>query len=153
MCDWEAGHVSLTWSTKRRTFRRTIIVKPEDLLYAKTHEWVAVADEKGAQVATLGLSEFAIDALTDLVYIDLPEVGTRVEAEQAFCEVESVKAVSDIYSPVDGEIVAVNQALPDALETLGNDAYGAGWIAKIKISDDAGLSQLMDHAAYEKQCR
>ncbi|MCH2113721.1 MAG: glycine cleavage system protein GcvH [Pirellulales bacterium] len=128
-------------------------MKPEDLLYAKTHEWVAVANEEGMRVATLGLSAFAIEALTDLVYIDLPKVGTQVKAEQAFCEVESVKAVSDIYSPVDGEVIALNQALPDALETLGNDAYGAGWIAKIKILDDAGLSKLLDYATYEKQCR
>ena len=108
--------------------------------------------KRGVQVATLGISAFAVEALTDLVYIDLPEIGETVEAEQAFCEVESVKAVSDIYAPIDGEVVAVNQALPDSLETLGNDPYGAGWIAKIKISDAAGLSKLMDHAAYEKQC-
>jgi len=127
-------------------------MKLEDLQYAKTHEWVSVAEEDGAKVATLGLSAFAIEALTDLVYIELPTMGKQVEAEQPFCEVESVKAVSDIYSPVNGEVIAVNDALPDALETLGDDPYGAGWIAKIKISDEASLSKLMDHAAYEKQC-
>ncbi len=128
-------------------------MSPEDLLFAKTHEWVSVAEEDGAKVATLGLSAFAIEALTDLVYIDLPAVGRQVEAEQPFCEVESVKAVSDIYSPVEGEVIAVNDALPDALETLGSDPYGAGWIAKIKITDEAGLSNLMDHAAYQEQCK
>ncbi|NOY40855.1 MAG: glycine cleavage system protein GcvH [Planctomycetes bacterium] len=128
-------------------------MSPEDLLFAKTHEWVAVAEENGAKVATLGLSAFAIEALTDLVYIDLPAVGRQVEAEQPFCEVESVKAVSDIYSPVEGEVIAVNDALPDALEILGSDPYGAGWIAKIKITDEAGLSNLMDHAAYQEQCK
>ena len=127
-------------------------MKPEELLYAKTHEWVAVTEEDGARVATLGISAFAVEALTDLVYIDLPEIGKQVEAEQPFCEVESVKAVSDIYSPIQGKVIAVNESLPDALETLGEDPYNAGWIAKIKISDDAGLSQLMDHTAYEKQC-
>ena len=127
-------------------------MKPEELLYAKTHEWVALAEEDGTKIATLGISAFAVEALTDLVYIDLPEVGGKVEAEQAFCEVESVKAVSDIYAPVAGEVIAVNEALPDSLETLGDDPYGDGWIAKIKITDDAGLGNLMDHADYQKQC-
>jgi len=127
-------------------------VNPEQLLYAKTHEWVAVEEEGGAKVATLGISAFAIEALTDLVYIDLPEVGKQVEADQPFCEVESVKAVSDIYSPVDGEVIAVNEALPNSLETLGSDPYGTGWIARIKISDEAGLDSLLNHSTYEKQC-
>lgn len=127
-------------------------MKPEELLFAKTHEWVSVAEEGGAKVATLGISAYAIEALTDLVYIDLPEVGKPVEAGQPFCEVESVKAVSDIYSPVDGEVTAVNDALPDALETLNSSPYDAGWIAKIKITSDAGLDQLLDHAAYQHQC-
>lgn len=127
-------------------------MKPEELLYAKTHEWVAVAEEGGAKVATIGISAFAVEALTDLVYIELPAVGKKVEAEQPFCEVESVKAVSDIYAPIDGEVVAVNSALPDSLETLSTDPYGNGWIAKIKISDESGLSKLLDHAAYQKQC-
>lgn len=127
-------------------------MKPEDLYYAKTHEWVAVAEEGGAQIATVGISAFAVEALTDLVFIELPTVGKQVEAEQPFCEVESVKAVSDIYAPVDGEVVAVNTALPDALETLSSDPYGAGWIAKIKIKDDSALGNLLDHAAYQKQC-
>jgi glycine cleavage system H protein len=127
-------------------------VKPEELLFAKTHEWVSVVEEAGEKFATLGISAFAIEALTDLVYIDLPEVGKQVEAGQPFCEVESVKAVSDIYSPVDGEVTAVNDALPNALETLNNDPYSAGWIARIKVANDAGLSELLDHAAYQKQC-
>ena len=127
-------------------------MKPEDLLYAKTHEWVALADEEGAKIATVGISAFAVEALTDLVFIDLPKVGSSAEAGQPFCEVESVKAVSDIYAPVSGEVVEANSALPESLETLSSDPYGAGWIAKIKISDEAGLAKLMDHAAYQKQC-
>jgi len=87
-----------------------------------------------------------------LVYIELPTVGSQVKAEQAFCEVESVKAVSDVYAPVTGEVVAVNEELPDSLETLSTDPLGAGWIAKIKISDASGLANLMNHAAYQKQC-
>ena len=128
-------------------------MKAENLLYAKTHEWVALAEENGAQVATVGISAFAVEALTDLVFIELPPLGKQVEAEQPFCEVESVKAVSDIYSPVDGEVVAVNTALPEALETLSTDPYGAGWIAKIRVTDDAALSTLLDFTTYQKQCQ
>ncbi len=127
-------------------------MKPEELLYAKTHEWVSVTKEGGWCIATLGISAFAVEALTDLVYIDLPAVGKLLEAGQPFCEVESVKAVSDLYSPVDGEVVAVNDKLPDSLETLSSDPYNAGWIARIRITNDAGLGELLDHAAYERQC-
>ena len=127
-------------------------MKPEDLHYAKTHEWVSVSDEGGAKVATVGISAFAVEALTDLVFIELPKVGAQVEAEQPFCEVESVKAVSDVYAPVTGEVIEVNTALPDTLEILSTDPYVKGWIAKIRITDDANLGNLMDFAAYEKQC-
>ena len=127
-------------------------MKPDKLLFAKTHEWVAVAEESGQKIATVGLTDFAVQALTDLVFIELPKVGRQVKAEESFCEVESVKAVSDIYAPVTGEVIAVNETLPDHLETLSNDPYGAGWIARIKITDDAALKNLMDHAAYQKQC-
>lgn len=123
-------------------------MKPENLKYAKTHEWVAV--EGG--VATVGISAFAVEALTDLVFIELPKVGAKVTAEQPFCEVESVKAVSDVYAPVTGEVIEVNSTLPGALETLSSDPFGAGWIAKIKTSDEANLAKLLDFAAYEKQC-
>lgn len=127
-------------------------MKPENLLFAKTHEWAAIAEDGGAKVATMGISAFAVEALTDLVFIELPKVGAKVEAEQPFCEVESVKAVSDVYAPVAGEVIAVNESLPERLEVLSTDPYGEGWIAKIKITDDANLSRLLDHAAYEKQC-
>lgn len=127
-------------------------MKPEDLLFTKTHEWVAVADEGGRKIATVGLSAFAVEALTDLVFIELPTVGRQVKANDAFCEVESVKAVSDVYAPVAGEVVAVNNPLADQLDLLSSDPYGKGWIAKIKITDDANLRNLLDHAAYQKQC-
>ena len=127
-------------------------MKPEQLFYAKTHEWVAVSEEGGAKIATVGISAFAVEALTDLVFIELPKVGANVEAEQPFCEVESVKAVSDVYAPVAGEVIAVNQSLPDRLDVLSSDPYGEGWIAKIRISDESNLANLLDYAAYEKQC-
>jgi len=123
-------------------------VKPEELLYAKTHEWVHVQ----GKVATVGISAFAVEALTDLVYMQLPAVGAKVKAGQSFGEIESVKAVSDLYSPVDGEVTEVNSALANKLETLNTDPYGAGWMLKVKLSDEAALKNLMNHAAYQKMC-
>jgi len=127
-------------------------MKPEELLFAKTHEWAHVESTGGGKVATVGISAFAVEALTDLVYMQLPAVGRKVKAGESFGEIESVKAVSDLYSPVDGEVVEVNGALPSKLETLGTDPYGAGWIAKIKLTDEAALKNLMDYAAYQKMC-
>jgi glycine cleavage system H protein len=132
--------------------RKEQAVKPEELLYAKTHEWVAVVSEGAQKVATVGLTAFAVEALTDLVFIELPQVGRQVKADESFCEVESVKAVSDVYAPVAGEVTVVNSKLADDLETLSKDPFGAGWIAKIKIVDEANLKNLMDYAAYQKQC-
>jgi len=127
-------------------------VNPENLLFAKTHEWVHVEDSDGAKVATIGLSAFAIEALTDLVFVDLPEVGRAVTAGEPLGEIESVKAVSDLYSPVSGEVIEANTPLADDLEKLSEDVYGAGWLVKIKIGDEAGLADLMDYATYQKQC-
>ncbi len=126
---------------------------PEKLLFAKTHEWVQLdKDASGAKVATIGVSAFALEALTDLVYIELPKVGRKVEAGEPFGEIESVKAVSDLYSPVTGEVIAIHEGLGDRLETLNSDPYGEGWMVKIKLSSDAGLGELLDYAAYQKQC-
>lgn len=127
-------------------------MKPEELLFAESHEWVHVAAEDGQKIATVGISAFAVEQLNDLVYMDLPEAGKKVAAGEEFGEVESVKAVSPLYSPVDGEIVAVNTELPDHLERLGEDPYGSGWIIKVRLSDEASLEKLMDHAAYQQQC-
>jgi glycine cleavage system H protein len=128
-------------------------VTPEKLLFAKTHEWVQLdKDASGAKVATIGVSAFALEALTDLVYIELPKVGRKVEAGEPFGEIESVKAVSDLYSPVTGEVIAIHEGLGDRLETLNSDPYGEGWMVKIKLSSDAGLGELLDYAAYQKQC-
>jgi glycine cleavage system H protein len=128
------------------------IMKPESLLFAKTHEWVAVNTEGNQKIATVGISAFAVEALTDLVFIELPKVGRQVAAGQSFCEVESVKAVSDIYAPLTGEVIAVNEKLSDHLDILSSDPYGEGWIARIKVADDSGLKNLLDYAAYQKQC-
>ena len=126
---------------------------PEKLLYAKSHEWVSVeTDDAGVKVATVGLSAFALEALTDLVFMELPEVGSEVSAGEPFGEVESVKAVSDLLSPVDGDIIEVNEGIADDLEKLGKDPYGAGWLIKVKLTDEAALANLMDYQAYQKQC-
>jgi glycine cleavage system H protein len=127
-------------------------MNPETLLYAKTHEWVSLADEGGSKVATVGISAFAVEALTDLVFMELPKMGQQVKPGDSICEIESVKAVSDLYSPVEGEVVAVNEPLPDNLETLSIDPFGAGWVCKIKLTGETGLEKLMDHAAYQAVC-
>lgn len=122
------------------------------LLYAETHEWVDVAEDGGQKIATIGISDFAIEQLNDLVYMELPEVGKTVGAGEEFGEVESVKAVSPLYSPVGGEIIEVHEGLPDNLDGLNDDPYDFGWIVKIKIDDESSLASLLDHAAYQKQC-
>jgi glycine cleavage system H protein len=127
-------------------------VTPEQLLFAETHEWAHVAEEDGHQVATVGLSAFALEQLTDLVFIELPSVGTETKTGEEFGEVESVKAVSSLYSPVNGEVIAVNEQIQDNLETLSNDPYGGGWLVKIRLANDEGVSKLVDYAKYQKQC-
>ncbi len=122
-------------------------MKPEDLLFASTHEWAHVSDG----IATVGISAQAVEALTDLVYMELPAAGATVTSGEPFGEVESVKATSDLYSPVDGEIIEVNTSLPDNLDVLGTDPYGAGWILKVKLSGEDALAKLLDHDAYQKQ--
>jgi glycine cleavage system H protein len=118
---------------------------PEDLKYATSHEWVRVDDEG---VATVGISDHAQSALGDIVFVELPEVGATVNAKEEVAVVESVKAASDIYSPISGEIVAVNEALVDAPETVNSVPYDDGWFFKVKISDQAELDELMDAEAY-----
>jgi glycine cleavage system H protein len=127
-------------------------MNPKDLLYAETHEWVRVSSESGRKVATVGITAFALEQLTDLVHMVLPKVGTHVQAGQPFGEVESVKAVSDLYSPVDGEVIATHSDLAQKLETLASDPYGEGWMIKVALANEASLQKLMDAAAYERQC-
>lgn len=128
-------------------------MNPEQLLYAKTHEWASIEKNvSGDQVATIGISAFAVEALTDLVYIELPPVGRQLQAGETFGEIESVKAVSDLYSPLSGEVIEVNTPLAEHLEQLNTDPYNAGWMLKLKLKDDGARAKLMDHAAYQKQC-
>ncbi len=116
--------------------------------FAKTHEWVALEGD----VATIGISDFAVKELTDVVHIELPSVGKTVSAREEMGEIESVKAVSDLYAPVSGEIIEVNDALEADLGPLSDDPFQAGWIVKIKVSDPGELDALMDHAAYQASC-
>ena len=117
---------------------------PDDLRYSKEHEWVRVEGSHG----TIGITSFASDELGDIVFVELPEVGASVAQFATFGVVESVKAVSDLYSPVSGSITEVNEALRDAPELLNSDPYGEGWIARIELSDPTELDALMDAAAY-----
>ena len=116
---------------------------PAELLYSKSHEWVQMLDDTTALV---GITDFAQDSLGDLVFVNLPMVGDSVNAEEALCDVESVKAVSDVISPVTGVVAEVNEELLDAPEKLNEDPYGA-WIARIE--QITGKSELLDAAAYE----
>ncbi len=116
---------------------------PEDLKYTKSHEWVRIEDG----VATLGITEHAQDELGDVVFVELPEQGTTFEAGDSFGTVESVKAVSDLYTPVGGEVSEVNSALEDAPEKINEDPYGDGWIVKLNSS---GEGDLLSAADYEK---
>ena len=119
----------------------------DDLRYAESHEWVKLEGD----IATVGISDYAQHALGDIVYVDMPEVGDEVEAGEVFGAVESVKAASDLLSPVSGTVEAVNEIPEDAPESINADAY-ENWIMKVKVSDPAELEALLDAAAYAKLC-
>jgi glycine cleavage system H protein len=118
------------------------------LKYSKTHEWLSLQGD----VATMGITDFAVQALTDLVFIDLPAAGRGLKRGETFGEVESVKAVSDLYSPVTGEVVEANTKLADDLGKLSDEPFGAGWLVKVRLADPAELDQMLDRAAYEQYC-
>lgn len=118
---------------------------PGDLKFQKSHEWVRVEQDG---TVTVGISDHAQSSLGDLVYVELPEVGSSVQAGNGVAVVESVKAASDIYAPVSGEVIAVNDVLSDKPETINEDAFGDGWIFKLKMSDKAELDELMGPDAY-----
>jgi glycine cleavage system H protein len=120
---------------------------PTQLLYSPTHEWVYLKD----LTATVGISKFAVDQLTDLLMIELPAVGSRLVKGKSFGEVESVKAVSDLYTPIGGEVTEINTAVVKDVQLLATDPYGAGWLIKLKVDDAAEISELLDFAAYEKK--
>ena len=119
---------------------------PDDLKYSREHEWVLVEENIG----TVGISEFAQDQLGDVVFVELPAVGDKVTKDEAMGVVESVKAVSDVYAPISGIVVEVNDDLPDSTEMLNEDPYGDGWMVKIEMADPTDLDDLMTAAEYEK---
>lgn len=119
----------------------------EGLHYAESHEWVKVDGD----IATIGISDYAQHALGNIVYVDMPEVGDEVAAGEEFGAVESVKAASDLFSPVSGEVVEINEELEDSPEAINGDAYEA-WIIKVRMTNPAEVEDLLDAAAYEKLC-
>jgi glycine cleavage system H protein len=118
---------------------------PDDLKYTKEHEWVLVEDK----IATVGITDHAQEQLGDVVFVELPAVGDQVTKDEAMGVVESVKAVSDVYAPVSGTVVEVNDDLPENTEMVNEDAYGDGWMVKIKLSDPTDLDDLLTAAEYE----
>jgi glycine cleavage system H protein len=119
---------------------------PEELRYHPEHDWARLEGEE----ATFGITWYAQDALGEVVFYEPPEVGSEVKKDTAYAEVESVKAVSDVYSPLSGEIVAVNDAVTDSPELVNEDPYGQGWLVRVKLSDTSEVDQLLDAAAYRK---
>ncbi|ORJ57132.1 glycine cleavage system protein GcvH [Geothermobacter hydrogeniphilus] len=115
-----------------------------ELKYSKDHEWVRIEDG----IATVGISDFAQQALGDVVFVELPEIGTTLSTGQTFGVVESVKAVSDIYAPVAGEVVSINEELPDTPDQINSSPYEDGWLVKIKLADSPADGELMDAEAY-----
>ena len=119
---------------------------PEDLKYHAEHDWARVEGDR----ATFGITWYAQDALGEVVFFDPPEVGASVSKDDAYAEVESVMAVSDVFAPLSGEIVEVNEALAESPENVNRDPYGEGWMVKVKLSDLAEVDQLMDVGAYKE---
>lgn len=119
---------------------------PKDFYYTKDHEWLQVKGDTGI----IGVTDFAQSHLGDVVYVELPKIGTQLKFHQTLGVIESVKAVADIYSPISGEIIEVNEELSKSPELINQDPHGKGWIAKIKISDESELQKLMDANEYEK---
>ena len=118
---------------------------PAELRYSSDHEWVAVSGTR----ARVGITDYAQDALGDVVYVQVPDLGASVAAGDSFGEVESTKSVSDVYAPVSGTVVAVNEALADAPETINRDPYGDGWLCEIELADASELEALLDADAYQ----
>ncbi len=120
---------------------------PQELRYLETHEWVR---DEGDGIATIGITDHAQDSLGDVVFVELPEVGRVLSSGEESAVVESVKAASDIYAPVSGEVIAVNEALEDEPETVNNSPYGDGWFFKVRMSDPAELEGLLDADGYRE---
>ena len=118
---------------------------PEDLLYHPDHDWARIEDG----VATFGITWFAQDALGEVVFFDPPDVGSQVTKDQSYAEVESVKAVSDVFAPLSGEVVSVNGDLADNPENINEDPYGEGWLVRVRLSDPSEVDSLLDADAYK----
>jgi glycine cleavage system H protein len=132
--------------SKNLYFKRRKIMNPEDLKYHKEHTWVKVSGKK----ATIGITDYAQDALGDIVYIDLPELDSTVEANTEMAEIESTKATSAVIAPVSGTVIEVNEKLEDSPEIINEDPYGKGWIAIIEMDNPSELDELMDVDDYER---
>ena len=122
---------------------------PKGLRYSREHEWVMV---EGDDTGVIGISDFAQNELGDVVYVEAPELGEKISKDDPFGAVESVKAVSDLYAPVSGTVVEVNDALPETPELINEDPYGEGWIIKVSLSDVDELDDLMNAEEYEEYC-
>jgi glycine cleavage system H protein len=143
--------VSNAWPSGQRVgygpgMSEEVMEIPAGLRYSKEHEWVATEEE----VATIGITDYAQEQLGEIVYVELPAVGDKISKDDAFGVVESVKAVSDIYAPVSGTVVEVNQELPESPEMINEDPYGDGWLVKVKVSDTSELDDLLDNDEYEE---
>ena len=121
---------------------------PQDLFYAKTHEWVSLDDG----IATVGITDFAQSQLSDLTFVELPEVGTTFEGGDEAAVVESVKAAADVYAPVSGEVIEINMELEDNPELINKDAFGKGWLFKLKVTDESEVDDMFDADSYEELC-
>jgi len=121
---------------------------PQDLFYAKTHEWVSLNEG----IATIGITDFAQSQLSDLTFVELPEVGATFSAGDEVAVVESVKAAADVYAPVAGEVIEVNSELEDSPELINKDSFGAGWLFKLKVVKESEVDNLLDAESYEELC-
>lgn len=119
---------------------------PSDFNYTKDHEWVKIEGDK----ATIGITDFAQKQLGDIVYVELPKVGTHLDVHQSIGVIESVKAVSDVYSPISGEVIQVNEDLSNSPELINQDPHGKGWIIRVKVENKTDVDKLMTAADYEK---
>ena len=124
---------------------------PKDLKFTQTHEWVRLDEPAG--IVTVGITDYAVQQLGDIVFVELPGLGEATKAGEAFGVIESVKAAVELCSPIDGEVVEANQAVADNLDLLAKDAYGQGWMIKVKVADAAGMDNLMTPAEYDKHLR
>jgi glycine cleavage system H protein len=142
--------IAIGWAERRTKKRAPLPISggvmeiPQGLKYSKEHEWVATEDS----VATVGITDHAQDQLGEIVFIELPAVGDKISKDDPFGVVESVKAVSDIYAPVTGTVIEINEDLPESPETVNEDPYGDGWLIKVKITDPSDLEDLMDADEY-----